>query len=294
MPSVTSCTLIQDEIATEFTLDRQRSYSLKFNVKTDGPMGPISAGLGAILASPDPLPDIWGTYSCLGDTDSDAYCNKVALRRLDPKLFVATCSFATLGRGRDPGEAAVDPFTRPPRYRGGKIVRTRAVTKDNEGKPLTTSANEEFDETIEEDVVYAVLIATRAIASLDQWIIDMSTYLGSVNSTPYRTLPARNWWCADIDVSDVIYEQGVSYYLETWQLAMNLDTWDEPMLDRGWKILDGEPPNQKQINATDDDGKNLTAPILLDGSGKKLAIDEDPVALHFRIKREVSWAGLPV
>jgi hypothetical protein len=293
MPSsITSCTLCEkQDLAGEFNLDRQRSYRLEWDIITTGVMGPISLYIGALLASPDPLIDIWGTYSCLGDTDLDAYCNKISTKKLDLKKYKAYADFATLARGRDPGEATINPLLRPVRYRGAKLVATKAVTSDNEGKPITTSAREEFDEALEQEISYAAFLAVRNVPDLDTWVNDMATYVNSVNNATYRGLSARKWWCMDIELSDQIFESGVAYYQESWQVALNLDTWDEQLLDRGWKVLDNAG---RQINAKDDQGNGLTAPILLDGTGKKLASDADPVARKFKVKREVSWGSLPV
>lgn len=295
--AVLSCTLTSEQtLAAEFNLDRQRAYELEYQIKTDGLMGPISLVLGAMVAAPNALPDIWDTYSCAGDSDLDAYCNKIRTSRFpkNNKLYKAVCSFATLPRGRDPGESQVNPLLRPVRYRGAKLIKTRAVTSDKDGKPITTSAREEFDESLEEDVAYIVLVAVRNVASLDAWVADVAQYYNSVNTTQYRAMTARKWWCVDIEISDAIYESGYSYYQETWQLALNLDTWDEGLLDRGWKILEGTAPNQRQVNATDADGKDLTAPVLLDGSGKKLALNAEPVERKFRVRREVNWTNIPV
>lgn len=293
--SVTSCTLIHDqELPAEFNLDRQRAYKLEYHVKTTANIGPVSLYLGALLAAPDPLPDIWDTYSVLGDTDTDAFCQKITSKRLDNKLYRATCDFGTLPRGRDPGEAIVSPFSRPIRYRGAKLVATRAVTSDRDGKPITTSAKEEFDEALEEEISFAVLVGVRNVASLDAWVADMATYINSVNMTTYRGQGVRKWWCLDIECSDLIVESGNMFYQETWQLALNLNTWDEGLLDRGWKVLVGDAPDQTQENAKDSAGADLTAPILLDGMGKKLAINADPVERKFRVKREVNWGGIPV
>lgn len=292
MPSVTSCTLREkQDLTAEFNLDRQRSYTLEYDIITSGVMGPISLYIGALLASPNPLIDIWGTYSALGDTDLDAYCNKITTKKLDLKKYLATCNFATLPRGRDAGEAIANPLSRPVRYRGVKVVATKAVTTDKDGVPITTSAKEEFDEPLEQEICYAGFIATRNVSTLDNWVSDLATYVNSVNSGTYRTLPARNWWCMDIECSDLITESGYSYYQESWQIVMNLDKWDEQLLDRGWKILDEDG---QQVNATDDAGADLTAPVLLDGSGHKLTTGDDPVARTFRVKREVSWGGIPV
>lgn len=295
MPSVTSCKLIEkQDLSAEFNLDRQRSYTLEYDINTTGAMGPISLYLGALLSSPNALPDIWSTYSCLGDIDLDAYCTKITTKKIDLKKYRAVCNFNTLPRGRDPGEAIASPFSRPVRYRGAKLVQTRAVTSDKDGKPITTSAGEEFEEPLEQDIAYACFIATRNVASLDTWVADMANYINSVNKTPYRTLGQRCWWCQDIAISDLILESGYAYYQEEWTIAMNLNTWDEEILDRGWKVLEGDAPNQKLVNARDDKGNDLTAPVLLDGQGKKLAVGDDPVALKKRVKREVSWAGIPV
>lgn len=294
MPSITDCRLVQKGLDWSFSKERLREYTLHWNVKTDGPMGPVSLYIGGLVATPDPIIDVWQPFTALGDSDLDAYCATLTGKMLDAKLYQITGKFATLERGRDAGEANLNPYLRPVRYRGAKLVRTRAVTSDNTGKPLTTSANEEYDEALEEEISYAVLVARRYVSSLDVWVSNLNTYLNSVNSTGYRGVGARKWWCMDIEISDQIFEDGLAFYEETWQLALNLDTWDEGLLDRGWKILEGTSPNQKQINATDADGKSLTAPVLLDGTGKKLGVNAQPVERKHRIKREVNWTGIPV
>ena len=80
------------------------------------------------------------------------------------------------------------------------------------------------------------------------------------------------------------------YYTETWQLAYSYATWDEQLLDRGWKVL----VSGELVNATDDAGKALSEPVLMDGAGMKLTTGDDPVSLPYRLKREVSFASIPV
>jgi hypothetical protein len=302
MASVTSSTLrLEGDLASEFNMDRSRQYQLEFYVKTNGIMGPVGLYTGALVASPHPIYDIWDTYGTSGspvpilaEYDEDAYCNKITTKKIDPKQHLVTCHFGTLPRGRDPGEANPNPLLRPVRYRGAKLVKTRAVTVDNTGKPITTSAKEEFDEPLEEDVAYPILVATRNVLTLNNWLADLANFYNSVNSGAYRGETARKWWCIDIEVSDLINEQGYEYYQETWHLGWSHETWDEKILDRGWKILEGEGAEQKQVNAKDSDGADLTAPILLDGSGHKLAVTADPIYRTFKIRREVNWSSIPV
>jgi hypothetical protein len=294
--AVTSCTLIREgDMQSSFTRDRLREYNLTYHIKTNSVMGPISVQLGALAASPNALPDLWDTYSALGDSDNDAYCDKCDLKRkpADPKLWTANLHFSTLQPGQDPGQSNVSPLLRPIRYRGQKMVATRPIVRDKDGNLVVNSALEEFDEPLEGETVYPMLIATRNIASLTQWISDLATFLHSVNSSGYRSQAARTWWCADIELSDIIYEDGTAYFQETWSLAFNPDLWDERLLDRGWKVLNDESP-AKKVNATDDKGKLVQEPVLLNGFGKKLATGANPVARVFRVKRENSWATMPV
>jgi len=294
--AVTQCKLLAEgDLATTFTRDRVREYDLTYAIETNSVMGPISVQIGALLSAPDALPDIWDSYAVLGDADLNSYCSQIQLkrRRRDPKRWLANVHFSTLAQGQDPGLSNVNPLLRPVKYRGAKMVSTRPINRDKDGRLIVNSAKEEFDEPLEGELVLPLLVATRNVASLDVWLNDMGTFLHSVNTSNYRNQSARKWACMDLEISDVIYEEGVAFYQETWSLGFNPGLWDEVLLDRGWKVLNDESP-AKKVNATDDKGKPVSEPVLLNGAGKKLPTGADPVGVTFRCKREVAWTNIPV
>src|SRR5262245_57347828 len=107
MPSVTSCTLQRVQPASSWDNLFRGTFTLKYDIKTDGLLGHKAVMNGATSASPHALPSFGATYSYQGDTDSAAFAQSFSCEpKFDEKSqvhYVATVVFSPLPDDQDDG-----------------------------------------------------------------------------------------------------------------------------------------------------------------------------------------------
>jgi hypothetical protein len=185
-----------------------------------------------------------------------------------------------------------NPLNDPVRFNWTGEGFQRPLEKDRNGEAVLNSAGDPFDPAIMRDdnrpVVHAVAnVAVVPVAALN--------YRDVVNSDAFTiqgiSIAAGKAKIRWIDVSDLQERNGVEYYTLSCSVHLNKDGWNFKPLDQGYREKDGT--DRKPI--LDAFGKAVTQPVLLDGSGAKLA-DPKPsnaVFLDFEGYEELAFGALP-
>lgn len=172
------------------------------------------------------------------------------------------------------------------------------------------SAGQPFDPRIENDDDRMVLRITQYRQGNPQ----VEGYKGAINSDavtiskPYlnftRTYPPLTLKMANIAIHSELHN-GLAYWRVTWELHVNLDTWDLQVADMGFpKIVAGQPNGRGGTWSQTDaqtppgiyhpivNGNVVTVPLPLDGQGNLLALDQPTNYLRFRRKNFQPFSSL--
>jgi hypothetical protein len=281
------------------TLKRQRTYTRKFEVKTDDPYdGPI------IAANAEGLPRLGDFYLTPNEADSGSFCKSVTPDNSaeDPTLWYFTAQYDsnldTQGSPQEPGkeqqkpkDRPENPLNRPPIWKFGFRHTQRPALKDKDGNPIVNKAGFPFDPPIMEDVSYLTISITtnRAV----WWADKAEPLMRSVNKKAWFTLPARTVKVVGVEAGGK-WENNFGYWEVTFNLEVNRDTWDEVVLNAGFQELVFNPATAQlePQKILDKFGKEPTAPYPLTMTGSKMPVGGTPEYLTFRVKQEIDYNGV--
>lgn len=185
---------------------------------------------------------------------------------------------------------------------------------------LMNSACKPFDPTIEEEVDVKVIRITRNVAAYDDTILDK--YQGAINSDvvtinkpKYRFKTSFGIYHGRIKAltADFAVTNGIPYYKHTVEVHVypkGRYGWLRLILDQGieelWKpgdvrpdgltLSDSDFPRNRQFEVkmiTDEEGLPITSPVRLDGNGKMLKPEDDPVFSIWQTKKLLPFATIP-
>ena len=288
--------------------ERQKQYARVFEVRTDdaqdGPDVAGEAGSG--------IPDIGDAHP----QETAAYCIRVypSNHPDDPTLWKITAEYdTTLPRSQaaesqgfdsdgesvptpNPAQRPQDPVLRPAVYRAGRETAQEVIDFDFAGEFILNSAGDPFDPPITREVTYPVITITKCVASVS--FSQLEQYQDSLNS---------DTWCGfaphvcKLNIEwESAYENGSSFFRVTYTIKIRWKTWDEELIDRGYReLIPGSPgagtPARWERIKDDGTGAYPSEPTLLDGFGRKLAAGEEPVKVGpFQIYRELPYAALGI
>lgn len=193
-----------------------------------------------------------------------------------------------------PAEAAAageNPLTRPPVWKVSFQQTQEPAVRDRNNDPILNSAKLPFDPPIMLEVSRPIVTVTFNKPSFA--IADAEYIQDAVNSDTWYGMAPRTLRLVGIEGSSV-QENGFAFWQITYTLAIKRDTWDVKPLDAGYAELDpgsvGAEIPAHWVKIVDDFGKEPTEAVPLNGSGRKLSPDDDPVYLEFRVYREISYA----
>lgn len=274
-----------------------------------------------------------------GETDIGAWCRSANAKQDgdDPRFWTVEYKYsseasdsedpateASSGSSSSSGGTPRDPLLRAPTIRWGKMSYTRAEAKalgfrlDAEGVPIfdtvtpATSAGEPYDPPLEREVTVLTLTITINKAEFDP--VEAAEYGDAVNETTFTILgdqwPLAAVRCMGI-TGDFRYEQGISYWMTTYEFAFRHVTGDgsNPLPGEGWwewkldaghyaqktykwtfttdEAADGGPSMvvtaENTVLRDVTDLSPVNGLVLLDGLGKALEIGEAPVFRQFMV-----------
>jgi len=241
---VTECKLMRSTTANYDARGRGR-YEHEYRITTDSTDQALTVYAGALTAAPDPLPREYSVYNVDGDTDAGAFRTDLRLTRHndDAKVWTARCTWGPLEGNESPDDHVINPLIRPVKYHLESWTRTEIVRRDASGQPIVNSVGDWFEDPLEEDVEYPVLVAIRNFHTLAEVITLVLTYQNKVSSAEFKGAPAGTMRCT-IRCGQQMIEDGVEYYPVAFRFAINPDGWHHLVLDRGWRARPalGEEP----------------------------------------------------
>jgi hypothetical protein len=257
------------------------------NAKTDGPITVFAAG---------GLPQIGAGYTW---TDgSDVNCIRT------PKTSVKTRSEGTrriwrLGleftnkQQTCQDQTPENPLDMPIKIRGGFLGRTKIATEDRHGDPLINAADEPIMPGLEVDDDQDTLVVEINTAYLS--LSFRAGFKNRVNSNTQWGLSPRTIKMAGWDYELLYYGACYGYFKNVMTFKIDTDTWDQRVLNQGFREKGGVDGNGKPLYVTivsEKDRGPLNVPTMLRADGTKLEAGGAPVWLQPEVLKETSFAAL--
>lgn len=164
-------------------------------------------------------------------------------------------------------------------------------------EPICNSANQRFDPDIETDVFDMQITRVRNVQTFSAGLA--SLYMDSVNDAPIQvtgnnlsslTLGAETARVVGYR-GDPVHANGMAYYVETVTLGIRLEEWKLNRLDDG-RMEFQAGGGAIQINILDTQGMPVAEPVMLNGSGNRLAPGGTPVYKSFKIYKKLPFAAI--
>jgi hypothetical protein len=313
--AVTSLVVSRENPPTGTSDDRNRgSYTITYDAYCDSSMAPGAVAQGSLAFG---LPAQWTGYNYLGFADPTSVVRtyNVRLKSAEKSIYVWTIEvgWQPLEPGEDDQQDDQDPENRGPRFAWDDEFYTKIVDKDLDGKPITNSADQPFDEPLEIEQSRGVLCVSINVGSLGEAIEYSRKFQLAMNKSTWRigtkSIPPRAALCRSVTSSPLNTESTYTYYTLEFRFAFAEEgnTWDTEILNRGLmeKATVPTPPDSQgnpgeptvSVRPITVDVKGvkvpITEPVKLDAEGKQLKDGDDPTYQKFRVYREVDYSGLP-
>lgn len=270
---------------TPTELKAKRGYTVEFDDEDDPVVRPLMAywandGTTAI-------PNIYDSHPY----DSRVYCESKHVDTIGPFLYKVMVNY-TSPLSKDTG-LPVTPLLVEPRWTWTFATSNEPFDRDEDGNPITNSADEAFDPPVTKDYHDLVLHIERSEAAFDP--LKAYQYKGAINSDIFLGFPAGRVLCA-IWNGDKAQAGDLIYYKVAYEFHIRFDGWKMKLIDKGFREKDGENPDgtPAYIPITNKDGTISSQPALLNGSGKKLTQAQitagDLSILEFTINRSLPFS----
>jgi hypothetical protein len=337
MPSVTACQLLEhgERGCGNAEVDELNigTYTLTYQVFTDGILGPQAVANGALSSSPHALPARWSTYLHPTTSESDPLSRARRYSvQADPETkfrWFITVTFMppdpgeVLIGGTTPIKATEIPVNRDPVYWWDREVFNVIVNHDREGKAIRTKAESLYPDIIELERARAVLVVEFNVKTMAEVAYYTNAFDGAVNSTSWTvqgiTAPERFALCREVScgppISEVVSSAAYNYFHLTFRFvfAGNQFTGFGPPPTPGQPItLSGNPWDYRMAEIDDSYWqKNESDEYILNSEGFRqrflpeagyCALNDDGTRRDdgldvlftaWRIRREVDFNFLP-
>lgn len=247
------------------------SYRVKTSSSSNGWLTVLSQSGAAGLE--DPVPNLWSTYALKGEVDGNVFLQDKAGILENPgseTTWVVDVVWRQPEPGSDPAQdSQPNPLNRAVRYHIEWANYSKVVDKDNIGNAVTNAAGQEFDPPLEQDDARPVLVAVRNEWPLGSIIGRSLDYKNAVNTDTFYGAPPRQAKMESILSSELMIENGVSFYSVVYRIQFNDIQWDIEPVNQGFMYYE---------NATD---KNLKVARERNTSGVDLATPvSEPIGLN--------------
>jgi hypothetical protein len=258
-----------------------RRYTRYFRVELDNivadPLEATTSGL---------LPALFSSYiGANGAVDIGATCRSITPKQdsQNPFFYEITYEYSSeriatkfgdnplsgyTGGSQSQGQASdANPLLRPPEISGDMQEYQKPMIRDTEGKPPCASNKEKFENAIMIDDSRPIVTYVRNEAAFTYatWVL----YNNAINKFIFNGRPARTVRCK-IRWRKVL-ETGVWFYQVTYDFSIKDETWDLEELDQGTYELEANGNHKAILDETT--AHPITSPVLLDGAGRKLPVD---------------------
>lgn len=226
-----------------------------------------------------------------------ATCRSLTIDHYQGFVWKAKADYSTEPLTQSERERAEDPV---PVNRRVKVSWSAAnydkvIVKDKDDNAVINSAGDYYDPPPSVPWDRLTFHFRKNYASPSPWI---SSYCNSVNVSPISILgiaiPAGMARFTQPSGSEEREENGQIFHETTWNIEVDNKTWQLEVLDEGLRYLDPDDAT-KRINAVDDDGNEVSSPILLNGSGAKLdnPTISNAVYNEHKVYSELDYTFLP-
>ena len=138
-----------------------------------------------------------------------------------------------------------------------------------------------------------VLVAQRPMATLQE-VIDLNLiHAMTTNSDTFYTAAADTCLCRPIQSGPMQTVNDVEFYMATFRIEFNENTWDRSIVNRGLKHY-RSAADKTLIDAKDEDGNLMAEPVLLATDGSRLGDNVVGNTLDFSIKSQTAFSGLGI
>lgn len=254
--------------STDGVLEISDTWQIQTDSKYDDPL---------LIAYADGVPRLRSQYVSAGGIALPAWCKS---RQLRPVSADTQGDVYLLDAKFDSETSPIeDPLRRPPDISYSFAKYGVVVEEDTEGKPVVNSAKQVFDPPVEIDDSRPTVVIERNERTFSfAMAVD---YQDAVNSD--------TWWGLEAGIAKMMQitgqpsvENGISFYRVRYEIELRREGWKKRILDRGfYERIDGK---LKVIK--DDDQTSSPEPDLLDGKGRVLKKDADPVFLEFDVYKK--------
>lgn len=176
-----------------------------------------------------------------------------------------------------------DPLLANPVWSWNSEISDEPIDRDINGAALTNSSGEAWDPPITRKVYDLVLSYQRNEAIYVPLIA--ADFQDSVNSFEFLGFPAGKVKCTKIG-SQQARAAATVYFSVNYEFVVRVDatdTWIRRFVDEGFRVKDDTETGETGESIKDVEGVAVTSPVLLDGSGAKLATGLPPVFLEYDI-----------
>lgn len=277
----------------------QRDYLQSFMVITDDPADGPQVARTAIDPNGGPVIPQPGVFYVAGnDVDLGCYVKRVRAEQEGDSGLIWKVTVDAESFNPDIPKPEPDPTQRPPEVSWDFGQFQRVAEKDVvTGKAIVNSAGQAFDPPIQVDDSRPLYTCERNEASFDPNVA--FAYKDAINSDAL-TLGGLAVAPGQAKMQNISahreFDNNQFYWAVTYQIAVKDDGWTEQVLDQGRYKL-GQ--NNKLTPCVDDQGNEVTDPVLLNGSGGQLDLPPAapgnsgaPVYLPFNVYDSLPFIAL--
>lgn len=205
----------------------------------------------------------------------------------DDKIWVveATYTYDT----QDESQQPENPLDEPPQVAWGFQQFQKVLQKDINGKALLNTADEQFDPLPEVDDSRLVLSYQRNEAYFP--VALAREYQDAVNSDAFLGAPAGTVKCQNINATrqfrNDVYFWAVSY---EFHFRSDDDDWELHILNQGYRTT----LDDSYSIVSDQEGRPMNQPVLLDIDGQELTEGADPIFLDYKAYREKPFSAFNI
>jgi len=225
------------------------------------------------------------------NSDSDAYCRRVTPRNegYSKRVWIVTALYSSEYELQD------DPTDEPADISWGSEPYTEPAVHDIYGEAIVNSAGSKWDPSPEKDASRWAVTIRKNMATVPAWIslfqdainnanwtvdgITVATQCAKVTRITISEPQERNE--VDFRVLTMVVHIRKQRYIRTSGGASGcsgsgqpgtelIGGWKLAIFDNGMMVKDPDDAT-KRVKATDDDGDEVSEPIMLDGNGNALA-----------------------
>jgi hypothetical protein len=164
-----------------------------------------------------------------------------------------------------------NPLLRPARIKWSTNKYLKSIDKDINGLAIVNSVGDYFDPPVEVDRSHWTATIQKNVDWVPSWILDYDNPINSkafniqgIQVDPYKAK------LDEIEISEPQEQNGYEFVVFTFKLEFRAEGYKVKVLDQGFRKFFGAV-DPKIVNATDDNGAQVTSPILLDGKGYRLS-----------------------